>query len=176
MSTLVSLSPIAETVAPGAPFQHCAVVDWGISDMDKVLFLPILMQFFTFIFSPLVCCNFSPGFHNSHKFSLSPSFIYGFCWGWGLGPGTSYSSVLLTSLRLAIPKYVGWAGRLETQEELMLQFMPEVWQARKIQCVVKSKDCWQNFFFAWGRSVFALIWWGPTTLWRATGFTQGPQI
>ena len=64
---MVSLSSVADTVGPGDASQYLAVISWGISDMDKVLFLLALMQFFSFIFAPMVCYNLSPEFHNFHK-------------------------------------------------------------------------------------------------------------
>lgn len=59
------------------------------------------------------------------------------------------------TLRPASPKYVGWASRLETQEELMLQFKSEGCQARDLG---RSKGCcWQNFFLLEEGQPFALI-------------------
>ena len=72
---------------------------------------------------------------------------------------TWYFSVLMISLRLVSPKYAAWPEILEIQEALMLEFMPQVWQSRKIQyCSLSSKNVWWRSFFLLEEGHPSLLW------------------
>ena len=65
----------------------------------------------------------------------------------------------MISLRLVSPKYAAWPEILEIQEALMLEFMPQVWQSRKIQyCSLSSKSVWCRSFFLLEGGHPSLLW------------------